>query len=108
MEIALSIRIANRGMRLRFPELDDSICSFWSFCLFITEVNIIPLLDAYLWGRMDLMDAKVISGRMYKEGKLGEVGKAQKSLAEVEIELAQTKKELAEMKMKLDILPVFR
>jgi putative transposase len=39
-----------------------------------------------------------------KSGKLGEIGKAQKPLTEVEIELARTKKELAEVKMERDIL----
>ena len=39
-----------------------------------------------------------------KEGKLGEVGKAQKPLTEVEMELARTKKELVEVKMERDIL----
>ena len=39
-----------------------------------------------------------------KEGKLGEIGKAQKPLTEVEMELARTKKELVEVKMERDIL----
>ncbi len=39
-----------------------------------------------------------------KAGKLGEIGKAQKPLTEVEIELARTRKELAEVKMERDIL----
>jgi transposase len=42
--------------------------------------------------------------KAYKAGKLGEIGKAQKPLTEIEIELAQTKKELAEVKMERDIL----
>jgi len=42
--------------------------------------------------------------KAYKEGKLGEVGKAQKPLTEVEMELAWTKKELVEVKMERDIL----
>jgi transposase len=42
--------------------------------------------------------------KAYKAGKLGEIGKAQKPLTEVEIELARTKKELAEVKMERDIL----
>jgi transposase len=40
--------------------------------------------------------------KAYKEGKL--VGKAQKPLTEVEMELARTKKELVEVKMERDIL----
>ena len=40
----------------------------------------------------------------YKEGKLGDIGKAQKPLTEVEMELARTKKELVEVKMERDIL----
>jgi transposase-like protein len=36
--------------------------------------------------------------KAYKSGKLGEIGKAQKALTEVEVELARTKKELAEVK----------
>ena len=42
--------------------------------------------------------------KAYKEGKLGDVGKAQKPLTEVEMELAWTKKELVEVKMERDIL----
>ena len=42
--------------------------------------------------------------KAYKGGKLGEIGKAQKPLTELEIELARTKKELAEVKMERDIL----
>ena len=42
--------------------------------------------------------------KAYKSGKLGEIGKAQKPLTEVEIELARTKKELVEVKMERDIL----
>jgi transposase len=42
--------------------------------------------------------------KAYKEGKLGDVGKAQKPLTEVEMELARAKKELAEVKMERDIL----
>jgi len=43
-------------------------------------------------------------GKAYKEGKLGDVGKARKPLTEVEMELARTKKELVEVKMERDIL----
>jgi len=42
--------------------------------------------------------------KAHKEGKLGDVGKAQKPLTEVEMELARTKKELVEVKMERDIL----
>jgi transposase len=42
--------------------------------------------------------------KAYKEGKLGDIGKAQKPLTEVEVELARTKKELVEVKMERDIL----
>ena len=42
--------------------------------------------------------------KAYKEGKLGEIGKKQKPLTEVEVELARTRKELAEVKMERDIL----
>ena len=42
--------------------------------------------------------------KAYKEGKLGEVGKDQKPLAEFEMELARMKKELVEVKMERDIL----
>ncbi len=42
--------------------------------------------------------------KAYKSGKLGEIGKAQKLLTEVEMELARTKKELAVVKMERDIL----
>jgi transposase len=39
-----------------------------------------------------------------KEGRLGEVGKTQRPLTEIEMELARTKKELVEVKMERDIL----
>jgi transposase len=39
-----------------------------------------------------------------KEGKLGEVGKRQKPLTDVEMELARVKRELAIVKMERDIL----
>jgi len=42
--------------------------------------------------------------KAYKAGKLGEIGKAQKPLTELEMELAWTKKELVEVKMERDIL----
>ena len=42
-------------------------------------------------------------GKAYKEGRLGEIGKTQKPLTEVEIELARTKKELVKVKMERDI-----
>jgi len=42
--------------------------------------------------------------KAYKAGKLGEVGKAQRPLTELEMELARTKKELAEVKMEREIL----
>jgi len=42
--------------------------------------------------------------KAYKEGKLGEVGKAQKPLTEVEMELARVKKENSTLKMENDIL----
>jgi transposase len=42
--------------------------------------------------------------RADKEGRLGEVGKTCRPLSEIEVELARTKKELAEVKMERDIL----
>ena len=42
--------------------------------------------------------------KAYKEGKLGDIGRAQKPLTEVEMELARTRKELVEVKMERDIL----
>jgi transposase len=39
-----------------------------------------------------------------KAGKLGDIGKSYRPLTEVEIELAQTRRELAEVKMERDIL----
>ncbi len=40
----------------------------------------------------------------YKAGKLGEIGKTQKPLTELELELARVKRELAEVKMERDVL----
>ncbi len=42
--------------------------------------------------------------KTYKAGKLGDIGKMYRPLTEVEMELARTKKELAEVKMERDIL----
>lgn len=39
-----------------------------------------------------------------RNGKLGEIGKAQRPLTEIELELARTKRELAEFKMERDLL----
>ena len=39
-----------------------------------------------------------------RAGKLGDVGKTYRPLTEVEMDLARTKKELAEVKMERDIL----
>jgi transposase len=39
-----------------------------------------------------------------KAGRLGEIGKTYRSLTEIEMELARTKKELVEVKMERDIL----
>jgi len=39
-----------------------------------------------------------------KAGRLGEVGKKYRPLTEIEMELARTRKELAEVKMERDIL----
>ena len=42
--------------------------------------------------------------KAYRVGKLGEIGKPQRPLTEIEMELARTKKELVEVKMERDIL----
>ena len=42
--------------------------------------------------------------KAYKAGKLGEIGKAQKPLTEVEMELARVKKENSTLKMENEIL----
>ncbi len=42
--------------------------------------------------------------KAYKDGRLGEVGKTYRTLTEIEMELARTKKELAEVRMERDIL----
>ena len=42
--------------------------------------------------------------KAYKEGRLGDIGRARKPLTEVEMELARTRKELVEVKMERDIL----
>ena len=42
--------------------------------------------------------------KAFKAGKLGGIGKMQRPLTEIEMELARAKKELAEVKMERDIL----
>ena len=63
-------------------------------------------LSCHEVGRRLSMAASTITNwvKAYKEGKLGDIGKGQKPLTEVEMELARTKKELAEVKMERDIL----
>lgn len=39
-----------------------------------------------------------------RQGKLGEIGKCQKPLSDLELELARLKRELAEVKMERDLL----
>ena len=42
--------------------------------------------------------------KAFKAGRLGEVGKTYRPLPEIEMELARTKRELAQVKMERDIL----
>ena len=42
--------------------------------------------------------------RAYKTGKLGEIGKTQRPLTEIEMELARTKRELVETRMERPLL----
>jgi transposase len=42
--------------------------------------------------------------RLAREGKLGEIGKGQRQLTDIELELAKVKRELAITKMKRDLL----
>ena len=42
--------------------------------------------------------------KAYREGRLGDIGKTYRPLTEIEMELARTKKELADVKMERDIL----
>ena len=42
--------------------------------------------------------------KAYQEGRIGEVGRMYRPLTEMELDLARTKKELAEVKMERDIL----
>ena len=55
--------------------------------------------------RLSLAPSTILNWvKAYKAGKLGEIGKAQKPLTELEMELAWARKELAEVKMERDIL----
>ncbi len=42
--------------------------------------------------------------KQFKAGRVGEIGKTYRPLTEIEMELARTRKELAEVKMERDIL----
>jgi len=42
--------------------------------------------------------------KQFKVGRLGEIGKTYRPLTDIEMELARTRKELAEVKMERDIL----
>ncbi|MFC1977243.1 transposase [Chloroflexota bacterium] len=55
--------------------------------------------------RLSLPSSTLATGvKADKEGRLREVGKTQRPLNEIEMELARTKKELVEVKMERDIL----
>jgi len=55
--------------------------------------------------RLSLAPSTIASWvKAYKAGRLGEIGKTYRPLTDVEMELARTKKELAEVKMERDIL----
>jgi len=55
--------------------------------------------------RLSLAPSTIASWvKAYKAGRLGDVGKTYRPLTDVEMELARTKKELAEVKMERDIL----
>ncbi len=55
--------------------------------------------------RLSLPPSTIVSWvKQFKAGRLGEVGKTYRPLTEVEMDLARTKKELAEVKMERDIL----
>ena len=42
--------------------------------------------------------------KAYEDGKLGDVGKTYRPLTDIEMELARTKRELAEIRMERDLL----
>jgi transposase len=55
--------------------------------------------------RLSLPPSTIVSWvKKFKAGKLGEIGKMYRPLTDVEMELARTRKELAEVKMERDIL----
>ena len=65
--------------------------------------------EGLLWGeaarRLSLPTSTLANWvKAAKVGRLGEVGKKYRPLTEIEIELARTRKELAEVKMERDIL----
>ena len=55
--------------------------------------------------RLSLPPSTIVSWvKQFKAGRLGEIGKTYRPLTEIEMELARTRKELAEVKMERDIL----
>ena len=55
--------------------------------------------------RLSLPPSTIVSWvKKFKAGRLGEIGKTYRPLTDVEMELARTRKELAEVKMERDIL----
>ena len=55
--------------------------------------------------RLSLLPSTITSWvKQFKAGRLKEIGKTYRPLTDVEMELARTKKELAEVKMERDIL----
>ena len=55
--------------------------------------------------RLSLPPSTIVGwAKKFKAGSLGEIGKTYRPLTEIEMELARTRKELAEVKMERDIL----
>ena len=73
---------------------------------FVSTIDIRPQLSLPEAGRRLSLAPSTLGYwvKAQRAGKLGDVGKTYRPLTEVEMDLARTKKELAEVKMERDIL----
>lgn len=74
----------------------------WAILRYVLRWQLAEGAVRYLW----LLFSKLV--KVIQVGNLGEIGKTQRQLTEVELELAKIKRELAEVKMERDLLKICR
>ena len=72
---------------------------------FVSIKSILPQSVPEAGRRLSLPPSTITSWvKKFQAGRLGDIGKTYRPLTDVEMELARTRKELAEVKMERDIL----